>query len=53
MKYAAADVDWIFDGSDILYVPRSGYRGANSFHNANRLLFKVVEGYAEACAGSS
>ena len=42
-------VDWIFDGADILYVPRTGYRGADSFHNANRVTYKVIEGYAAAC----
>jgi hypothetical protein len=45
-------VDWIFDGADILYVPRTGYRGADSFHNANRVTYKVIEGYAAACEAS-
>ena len=30
-------VDWIFDGDDILYAIRTGYRGANTYHNANRM----------------
>jgi hypothetical protein len=29
-------VDWVYDGNDILYAIRAGYRGSNSFHNANR-----------------
>ena len=43
-------VDWIFDGEDILYVPRTGYRGADSFHNANRVTYKVIENYAAVCS---
>ena len=42
-------VDWVFDGADILYAVRTGYRGANSYHNANRLTTKRLVGYAEAC----
>jgi hypothetical protein len=43
-------VDWVFDGADILYSVRAGYRGANSYHNANRLVVKRVEGFAAQCA---
>jgi len=42
-------VDWIFDGLDILYAVRTGYRGANSFHNSNRVTFKKLEGFAAHC----
>ena len=38
-------VDWVFDGPDILYAVRTGYRGANSFHNANRMTVKRVANY--------
>lgn len=31
--------DWHFSGSDILYIIRSSYRGANSYHNSNRILY--------------
>jgi hypothetical protein len=31
-------------GTDLLAAVRTGYRGANSFHNANRLTFKVRGG---------
>jgi len=38
-------VDWIFDGDDILYVVRTGYRGSNSYHNANRMTVKRIHEY--------
>ena len=40
-------VDWIFDGADILYAIRTGYRGSNSFHNANRMTVKRVTNYTQ------
>ena len=43
-------VDWIFDGADIVYAIRTGYRGANSYHNANRLTTKRLSDYADTCA---
>jgi hypothetical protein len=47
-------VDWVFDeysnNSDILYSIRAGYRGSNTFHNANRLLVKRLPNYAAVCA---
>ncbi len=30
---------WQFDGDDIILLSRTAYRGANTFHNANRLTF--------------
>ena len=38
-------MDWVFDGADILYAIRAGYRGSNSFHNANRLAMKRVHNF--------
>jgi hypothetical protein len=38
-------VEWQFDGDDIIYNARAGYRGANNYHNANRHLYGVVEGW--------
>ena len=38
-------VDWQFDGPDIIYNARAGYRGANNYHNSNRHLFGVVENW--------
>ena len=38
-------VDWIFDGDDILYAIRTGYRGSNSYHNANRMTVKRIKNY--------
>ena len=43
-------VDWIFDGADILYAVRASYRGANTYHNANRLAVKRIRNYTAACA---
>ena len=39
-------VDWIFDGDDILYAIRTGYRGANTYHNANRMTVKRLANYS-------
>ncbi|KAK3283594.1 hypothetical protein CYMTET_8717 [Cymbomonas tetramitiformis] len=39
-------VDWQFDGLDIIAAVRSGYRGANSFHNANRVTFLRIPHFA-------
>jgi len=36
-------------GDDILYAPRTGYRGSNSFHNANRMTVKRLLGFARVC----
>jgi hypothetical protein len=39
-------VDWLFSGADILAVIRAGYRGANAYHNSNRILFSRVKNWA-------
>ncbi len=31
--------DWLFDGSDLIYLVRMAYRGARNFHDSNRLGF--------------
>jgi hypothetical protein len=46
LRCGLTDVDWIFDGPDILYSIRAGYRGSNSFHNANRMAVKRVRNFA-------
>ena len=33
-------VDWQFDGDDIVLAVRAAYRGAQNFHNSNRILFQ-------------
>ena len=38
-------VDWQFDGDDIIYIVRMAYKGAHSFHDANRVTFHRIEGY--------
>lgn len=45
-------VDWVFDSDDILYSVRAGYRGSNTFHNANRLLVKRLPSFATVCAAA-
>lgn len=35
--------DWHFDGGDIIYLIRAGYRGANTYHNSNRVLYSRVK----------
>ena len=38
-------VDWRFDGvedENIIYLIRTSYRGANTYHNANRITYKVL-----------
>lgn len=47
-------VDWHFDGpagADIVMVVRAGYRGANSFHNSNRILFKKITDWRQLLSG--
>ena len=38
-------VDWVFDGPDILYLVRTAYGGANSWHDANRITFGRLDGF--------
>eukprot|EP01052_Picozoa_sp_SAG31_P018117 SAG31_NODE_1270_length_9065_cov_7.007473_2_plen_373_part_00 len=41
-------VDWQFDGElseNIVYAIRTSYRGANSYHNSNRLTYKRLANY--------
>merc|ERR1719498_821574 len=42
-------VDWQFNGNDILFAARTGYRGSNSYHNANRMTVKSIHDYAARC----
>ena len=39
-------VDWQFDGPDIIYIVRMAYKGAHNFHDANRVTFHRIRGYA-------
>jgi hypothetical protein len=46
-------VDWVFDRQErntIHYAVRTGYRGANTFHNANRLTVNTIEDISSVCA---
>ena len=38
-------VDWQFDGDNIIYLSRTAYRGANSFHNSNRITYHVLKNF--------
>ena len=38
-------VDWQFDGDDIIYLTRTGYDGADNFHNANRITFGRIRDF--------
>jgi hypothetical protein len=46
-------VDWIFDGDDILYAVRTGYRGSNSYHNANRMTVKRIRDFRKLFDGAT
>ena len=39
------------DGADIIYLIRTSYRGANSYHNSNRLTFKRLPNFLETATG--
>lgn len=44
----ASCIEWTCDGgSHIIYLIRTGYRGANSFHNSNRITYKILQNYRE------
>jgi len=39
--------DWQFDGDDIIYLTRTAFDGAHSFHDANRITFGRVEDFRQ------
>ncbi len=41
-------VDWDFDGPDILYLSRTAYDGAHSYHDSNRITFHRLKDYQGA-----
>ena len=45
-------VDWVFDGGDIVAAVRTGYRGSNTYHNANRMTSIRVTGFRSRCQPS-
>lgn len=55
VRHAFQYVDWVFDGTDIVYVSRTAYDdglgGAHRAHDANFLTFHRIEGYARLLAG--
>jgi len=44
-------VDWQFDGEDIIYLTRTGYDGADNFHNANRMTFGRIRDFRVLVSG--
>jgi hypothetical protein len=47
-SHAASCIQWDCNGGpDIIYVIRTSYRGANSYHNSNRITYKVLKNYRE------
>ena len=40
-------VDWQFDGDDLLYLVRTAYDGAHSYHDANRITFHRLVDYVD------
>jgi hypothetical protein len=45
-------VDWVYDGDDLVAAVRAGYRGAVTYHDANRLLVTRVTAFAQLCETS-
>ena len=44
----ASCIEWNCDGGpDIIYLIRTSYRGANSYHNSNRITYKVLKNYRQ------
>lgn len=43
-------MDWQFDGESIIYAVRTAYRGAESYHNSNRITFKVLHQFRSLLA---
>ncbi|UJR20301.1 hypothetical protein I4U23_023432 [Adineta vaga] len=42
----ASCVEWNCDGGpDMIYLIRTSYRGANSYHNSNRITYKTLKNY--------
>lgn len=39
------------DGEDIIYAVRTAYRGAESYHNSNRITFKTLRNYRALASG--
>lgn len=44
----ASCIEWNCDGGPhIIYLIRTSYRGANSYHNSNRITYKVLKNYRQ------
>jgi hypothetical protein len=40
-------VDWQFDGDDLIFLVRTAYRGAQNFHDSNRVLYCVLKDFRD------
>jgi len=40
-------VDWQFDGQDLIYLVRTAYGGAHSYHDSNRITFHRLSAFRE------
>ena len=40
-------VDWQFDGSDLIYVVRTAYRGTRNFHDSNQIIFRRLKHFRD------
>lgn len=38
-------VDWQFDDDNLIYVVRTGYRGARNFHDSNQMIFRTLKNF--------
>jgi hypothetical protein len=48
LKNQSSCIEWNCDGGPhIIYLVRTSYRGANSFHNSNRITYKVLKNYRQ------
>ncbi len=46
MKYTGFQyAEWQFDGEDMICAVRTAYRGADTFHNSNRITFHVLKDF--------
>jgi hypothetical protein len=39
--------DWQFDGEDIIFLVRTAYRGAHTFHDSNRITYHVLKNFRQ------
>jgi hypothetical protein len=45
--------DWQFDGDDLIAAVRTSYRGAQCYHNSNRMLYQRIVGWRQLAHGTT